>query len=125
MKTRDKILQVALRQFNKRGTDRVTVRSIADELGISPGNFHYHFKNTDAIIQELYLQLAGEMAEEILKAQSLQMDLAWLIKFAEIPFRKLYKYKFLLLDFVRIMRRIDSIRNHFRQQSVESVPLQR
>lgn len=115
MKTRDKILKVALRQFNERGTDRVTVRSIADELGISPGNFHYHFKNTDAIIQQLYLQLATEMAEESLKVQSPKMDLAWLINFAGIPFRKLYKYKFLLLDFVRIMRRIDSVRTHFRQ----------
>ena len=115
MKTKDKILMVALRQFNERGTDRVTVRSISEEIGISPGNFHYHFKNTDAVIQQLYLDLAQEMAEELVRMQSSNMDLAWLLKFAEIPFRKLYKYKFLLLDFVRIMRRIESVRIHFRQ----------
>ena len=114
MKTRDKILRVALRQFNELGTDRVTVRSIADELGISPGNFHYHFKNTDALIQQLYLNLAQEMAEEMQQMQSAKMDFAWLLEFVEIPFKTLYKYKFLLLDFVRIMRRIDSIRGHFR-----------
>lgn len=114
MRTKDKILETALRQFNKRGTDRVTVRSISEELGISPGNFSYHFKNTDAIIQQLYLNLTTEMSQGLGKMQSSTMDLEWLIDFAQLPFRVLYKYRFILLDFVRIMRRIEPIKNHFR-----------
>lgn len=114
MKTKDKILALALKQFNERGTDRVTVRSIADELAISPGNFAYHFKNTDALIEQLYLNLTTEMSMELAKMQNHNMDLEWLMNYAELPFRVLYKYKFLLLDFVRIMRRMESIRTHFR-----------
>ena len=60
MTTKDRILESSLRLFNKEGADRVTVRSIASETGISHGNLTYHFPGKDEILYQLYLKLADE-----------------------------------------------------------------
>ncbi len=115
MATKERILEAALQQFNELGTDAVTVRSIAQEVGISHGNLCYHFPNTDAIIYQLYLNTVEEMdaqVEELLQAES---GLELMFRQGESNFKILYKYKFLLLDFVRITRRIPAIREHFRE----------
>lgn len=114
MKTRERILQTSLRQFNELGTDQATVRSIAEEVGISHGNLCYHYKNTDALIEALYDQLIEELEEPVAHSQQPDAGLADLIRSAEATFHLLYKYRFLLLDFVRIIRRIDPIRKKFR-----------
>lgn len=114
MKTRARILKAALRQFNELGTDQATVRSIAEVVGISHGNLCYHFKNTDALIEALYDQLIAELEEPVAHSQQPDAGLADLIRSTEATFRLLYKYRFLLLDFVRIIRRIDPIRKKFR-----------
>ncbi len=114
MKTRERILEAALRQFNEIGTDQATVRSIAEEVGISHGNLCYHFKNTDVLIESLYDRLTEEMEAPVGISQQLDAGLADVIHSTEMSFRLLYKYRFLLLDFVPIIRRIGSIRAKFR-----------
>jgi len=115
MSTKEKILKSALKQFNEMGTDQATVRSIAEDIGISHGNLCYHYKNTDALIEALYDQLVDELNEQALSMQLSNNDLHSLFVQAKTSFGLLYKYRFLLLDFVRIIRRIKSIREKFRQ----------
>ncbi|MBK7873572.1 MAG: TetR family transcriptional regulator [Saprospiraceae bacterium] len=115
MDTKEKILEVALKQFNELGTDAVTVRSIAQEVGISHGNLCYHFPNTDAIILALYQKIVGEMNEQTAQALEPSSELELLLRIGERGFRILYRYKFLMLDFVRIMRRIPQIQAAYRE----------
>jgi AcrR family transcriptional regulator len=118
MKTRELILHHALRLFNERGSDATTVRDVAQAVGISHGNLCYHFPNTDALIAALYHQLVDELNAEVeaaaarpAEAFSPSVALASL----SASFRMLYTYRFLLLDFVRIMRRIPALRAHYRE----------
>ena len=114
MTTKEKILAEALIQLNENGVDNVTVRSIAKAIGISHGNLCYHFPNTDAIIHKLYLQLVNEFDAQIEQAEVPKSDLHLLFKIGEINFKIQYGYKFLLLDFVQIMRRIPAVKEHFK-----------
>ena len=115
MRTRDKILATALQLFNAHGTDAVTVRHIAKEMGISHGNLCYHFPRTQDIVQQLYLNLVAELNEGFRQLQEIPLDVAFLVKTLRYTFATQYGYRFLLLDFVRIMRAIPAVNSHFRQ----------
>lgn len=67
MKTKEKILITALALFNSTNTQAATTNHIAAAMGISPGNLHYHYKNREAIIYALYVQ----MQEKCLQGQEL------------------------------------------------------
>lgn len=113
--TQDLILAQALRLFNENGAERVTVRHIAREVGISHGNLCYHFPNTDILIRRLYEQLADRLNAEFagILAHS-TLSLPFLLQFTRATMDLLYEYRFLMLDFVAVMRRIEPLRTHYR-----------
>ena len=53
MKTRDKILLVALELFNAEGVGGQSAVDIASAMGISAGHLYYHFKGKAEILAEL------------------------------------------------------------------------
>jgi len=57
MKTKDRILDVAIKLFNEQGTSAVSTNHIAEAAGISPGNLYYHFSNKEEIIREIFERL--------------------------------------------------------------------
>jgi AcrR family transcriptional regulator len=67
MKTRDKIIETARLLFNDQGTRHVTTNHIAEQMGISPGNLYYHFRNKEDIIRALFEQLTAFGLEEYQK----------------------------------------------------------
>lgn len=113
--TKEKILQKSLELFNEYGTDAVTVRQIAAELGMSHGNLCYHFPSTDALIQALYLQLVGKLDAVILRGGQERIDLSFLYNMTLLTYDLLNQYRFLMLDFVHIMRRMPMIRAHYQE----------
>ena len=57
---REKILDAALEFFAREGVEGVTMRALADAIEYSPPVIYAHFRDKDAIIQELcYRQLRG------------------------------------------------------------------
>jgi len=114
--TKDKILEEARQQFNAIGSERVSIRNIAQALEISAGNLTYYFKNTDAIVYQLYLNLVEELNAQISQLhQQGEPDFRWLVEQTEVTFQVMYKYRFLLTDLPVIARRIEPLRTHFRQ----------
>jgi AcrR family transcriptional regulator len=58
-RTRDGVLNAALKLFNERGSGAVTTNHVAARAGISPGNLYYWFSNKDEIVRELYAQFVA------------------------------------------------------------------
>ncbi|QIP12862.1 TetR/AcrR family transcriptional regulator [Spirosoma aureum] len=115
MDTKAKILQAALKLFNEQGADVSTVRHIAKEVGISHGNLCYHFPNTDIIINHLYDQLVDQLSVRIGAVYATaDQEMEVLIESAKASMAILHDYRFLMLDFAGIMRRIPELREKHR-----------
>ncbi|PCJ64893.1 MAG: hypothetical protein COA58_11510 [Bacteroidetes bacterium] len=113
--TKQKILLASLWLFNDRGISAVSLRTIADKVGISVGNLQYHFKKREDIIEALYFQLVKEIDSIIFINDD---DL--LKSFFNIStemFTILYEYHFFLLDFVTIVRNNKKIKSHYAELS--------
>jgi AcrR family transcriptional regulator len=115
MTTKEKILKTALNLFNSKGTEWVTVREIAQKMGISHGNLCYHYPTTDHIIKQLYFNLVKELNREIALMQQANQSPENVFKGSRMLFGLLYKNKFLMLNFVDIMRRMPDVHKHYRQ----------
>jgi AcrR family transcriptional regulator len=53
-RTRQGIIDAALRLFRERGYDETTMRAIAAEAGVSVGNAYYYFRSKEHLIQAFY-----------------------------------------------------------------------
>jgi AcrR family transcriptional regulator len=59
-RTRQLIVDTALRLFGEHGYDRTTMRAIAQEAGLSPGNAYYYFPSKQHLVQGFYGQIQEE-----------------------------------------------------------------
>lgn len=116
--TKSKILSTALKLFNQQGLAKVTLRSIAKEMGISQGNLCYHFKKREDILETLYHQLVALMDEVIHKAGMSLPTLNSSYQTSNKMMEHFYNYRFFMLDFVQIMRENEKINQHYKQLSV-------
>lgn len=118
-KTKERILEKALELLNAQGVAQVSIRSIGDQLNMSPGNLSYHYANVDVIVEALYFQLVEELDALILESMQLAqvqgIDLPFTYRSIEQTFAIFQRYKFLMLDFADIMRRHEPLKQHFRQ----------
>jgi len=113
--TKETILNTALELFNTNGLSKVTLRTIANTMGISQGNLNYHFKKRDDIIDELYFQLVGQIDENMLKSQSRAAGLQSLLNLPPTIMESFYDYRFFMLDCVQVMRENKKIKTHYFQ----------
>ena len=97
-RTRERILETSLALFNRFGAPQVTTADIADEMGISPGNLYYHFRNKDEIVFELYeayeagvLPLYADRG-----GRHVTVDDLWL--WLHLLFEQMWQYRFLSRD---------------------------
>lgn len=59
--TRERILQTSLQLFNAEGLPSVSTHRIAAELGMSPGNLHYHFKTKQSIVERQFKRFEEQL----------------------------------------------------------------
>lgn len=78
--TKQKILDVSLDLFSRKGFSAVSIRDICAQVKIKESSVYYHFKNKQAIFDELlyrFEQVATDMMirlEQSLSAQSCSME---------------------------------------------------
>jgi len=61
--TSQKLLELCLGQFEKKGFEATTMRGLAQAAGLSPGAFYYHFNSKEAVVQVFYEQTFVEFAD--------------------------------------------------------------
>ena len=59
MNTKEKIFNVSLDLFSKRGYDSVSLREIAEEVGIKKSSIYSHYPSKEAILMEIFNQFTA------------------------------------------------------------------
>lgn len=113
MKTPERILAAALRLFNEQGTAAVSTNHIADDLGMSPGNLYYHFRNKEEIIRALFEQqfaradrlyeLPGDRPPTLDDLQGL----------ARATFVMSWDYRFIYRELIALLRRDEQLQRRW------------
>ncbi len=101
--TRNRVLVAALLLFNEQGEGKTTTNQIADELDISPGNLHYHFRTkadlVAAIVDAFLIDTRGII--EPPGDEPVTVDDIWL--FLHSLLERLAAYRFLFRDFETVV----------------------
>ncbi len=113
--TKEKILNQALLLFNAKGFENVTVREIAKEMGISHGNLCYHYPTTNEIAYALYQLLVADLDKRITETLKPDNIIEEIILSSRFAIEKFYEYRFIMLDFVSVMRKNEKIKLHYIQ----------
>lgn len=118
-KTKERILSTALSLFNSLGLSKVTLRTIAQNMGISQGNLNYHFKKRDDIIEALYFQLVHNIDDSMSRLELTEDVLQMMVDISQTIMTNFFEYRFFLLDFVQIMRENQKIKAHYAKLSAQ------
>jgi len=113
-RTPQRILDTALELFNRDGEPNVTTNRIADELGISPGNLHYHFRTKQSLVEALFRTFERRMLE-LLGGDAVEhadVEDAWL--FLHLVFETIAEFRFIYRDLNELCGRDRDIRRRFR-----------
>src|SRR5512143_875084 len=120
--TREKILDTALRLFNKDGTAEVSTNHIAEACGISPRNRYYHFRNKQEIIRELFQRMYAIWDKGLPLPQDRAPKLDDLKTVVEANYQIIWQYRFAYRELVALLRQDAELRAGFlamRQRGVD------
>ena len=96
--TRHRILVASLLLFNEQGVPRTTINEIADEIDISPGNLHYHFRKKEDIVDALTAEFQAD-ARKVLhppESETVSLDDFWWFLHHLLELKD--AYRFMLTD---------------------------
>jgi AcrR family transcriptional regulator len=110
MRTRERILETALRLFNEQGTAAVSTNHIAEALEISPGNLYYHFRNKEEIVRALVDRLFARTGSELNLPADRPPTPDDLQDLVRINFAILWDYRFVYRELLALLQRDDALR---------------
>lgn len=64
MNTKEKIFDVSLDLFSKKGYDSVSLREIAEEVGIKKSSIYSHYSSKEAILMEIFEYFTNQLEPE-------------------------------------------------------------
>lgn len=111
--TKQVILEKARQLFNMHGYSRVTIRMVAQELGMSSGNLNYHFKRREDILEALYFEMVAVLDARLEAIPNTEYNLSVMLNGMRVSMSKMVDYKFFWSDMYYILQQHDTIRKHF------------
>ena len=94
--TRNRVLVASLLLFNEKGEPRTTTNEIANEVDISPGNLHYHFRRKEQIVEALLDAFQAD-AQQILQppnVEGVSLDDFWVFLHSLLECTAAYRFLF-------------------------------
>jgi AcrR family transcriptional regulator len=111
-RTAARILETALALFNRFGEPNVSTPLIAAELGISPGNLHYHYPAKEALINALFDHFEQALTGLLPASDSVRdVEDAWF--FMHTLFELIWQYRFLYRDLNDLLSKNRRLETHF------------
>lgn len=111
--TRERIQFAALGLFNELGEPHVPTNRIADELEISPGNLHYHFRTKGDLIQALFESFEQRMLELLATPDSRDVHIEDIWLFLHLVFETIGEYRFIYRDLTDLCGRFRNLQQRF------------
>ena len=112
-RTRQRILARALELFNEHGEANVTTGTIAESLGMSPGNLYYHYRNKDAIVTELFRRFEALVDVEPAPSSDPASAIEDLWLYLHIVLEAIWEYRFLYRNLDDLVARDRKLRDSF------------
>lgn len=97
--TRNRILLMSLNLFNEAGVAKTTTNQIADELDISPGNLHYHFRTKADLVSAIVAEFEADSRVAITPPGTTPVSIDDIWVFMHLLLERLSMYRFLFRDF--------------------------
>jgi AcrR family transcriptional regulator len=122
MKTRDKIIDCAIRLFNEKGTTAISTNHIAAAAEISPGNLYYHFRNKEDIIFAIFEQMdvyGTSQYQSVIDSypsgtvESLERTFLMIQKFN-------WRYRFFKRELTTLVMNIPPLKERFRATNIQT-----
>jgi AcrR family transcriptional regulator len=104
---KDKIIRTAIEVFNDKGLAAVSMKQIADELGISAGNLSYHYKSKAILLHAIRDEITAETQDFFLP--STYLTLHHLEVMVNAFHQHTLSYKFIFNDFAHISRHYPTV----------------
>ncbi len=115
MDTKSNILRKALELFNTTNTQASTTNHIAKAMQISPGNLHYHYKNREEIIRELYKQMKVKYT---LQPSEFPNTLAELLDANKKSFNIQWEYRFFYTELLFLLSRDPQLKKEYMKDAI-------
>ena len=82
-------------------------------MGISQGNLNYHFKKKEELVEALYFELVHKMDVNMKDMSYSTNSIENLYKVSHVGIMQMFEYRFILLDFLQVMKEHPKIREHY------------
>ncbi|MDH5654794.1 MAG: TetR/AcrR family transcriptional regulator [Spirochaetia bacterium] len=115
MNSREHILSSALNLYNKNGYEAVSLRSVAEQTGISHGHLRHYFPGREFLASSILNDFLAEHDQIPLQTdqknilQSIQERL-------QFQYHLIWKYRFLFIDLVHLSRKNPKFKKHFQEE---------
>ncbi|WP_026969318.1 TetR/AcrR family transcriptional regulator [Algoriphagus terrigena] len=115
LKTKDRIVSVAIRMFNEFGIQGVTSRHIAGEMGISHGNLDYHYRTKEELLLAIYDKMRGDASEAYTSRKPNTSSLEHFHRMVSELEEFQYRYRFFNLDVLEITRSFPQVKGKIQE----------
>lgn len=119
--TREKIIEISLSLFSQKGYSAVSIRDICKQVGIKESSVYYHFKNKQAIFDEIlsrFQQKAADMMSRFASAMTADLHTPDDNDYMEIC--NCFFEKYLMDDFCNKVMRLMLIEQFYNENAKEA-----